>query len=76
MLIRKELCDICGSCAAVCPVDAISLEEFRAFIDPEKCIECGNCLKICPARAIIAKIIKMEKGKDIPSEQLQGEEAL
>ena len=75
MLIRKGLCDICGSCAAVCPVDAVTIDEFVALIDPGKCIECGNCLKICPARAIVAKNITMEMASDKQTEHLQGEEA-
>jgi len=52
MFIRKDLCDICGSCVAVCPVDAIYIEEFNVEIDQKICTECGNCLIICPAKAI------------------------
>ncbi|MBW6515374.1 MAG: 4Fe-4S binding protein [Candidatus Cloacimonetes bacterium] len=52
MFIRKDLCDICGSCVSVCPVDAITIEEFNAEIDQNVCTECGNCLIICPAKAI------------------------
>ena len=52
MFIRKDLCDLCGSCVAVCPVDAITLDEYLAEIDRNICIECGKCLIICPAKAI------------------------
>ena len=52
MIINTELCDICGTCVSVCPVDAINVEEFRVWIDAEKCIECGKCKQVCPARAI------------------------
>jgi NAD-dependent dihydropyrimidine dehydrogenase PreA subunit len=52
MKINRELCDICGSCVAVCPVDAISVSEFCVTINQEKCIECGNCQQVCPAKAI------------------------
>ena len=55
MLIRQDLCDLCGDCVAVCPVDAVSLEEFYALIDKEVCTECGNCLIVCPAKAIIVE---------------------
>ncbi len=38
-----------GSCAAVCPVDAITMGEDRLpKIDGEVCIACGLCVKTCP----------------------------
>lgn len=37
-----------GSCARVCPVDAIIMEKGRPVIDAEKCIACGLCVKTCP----------------------------
>jgi ferredoxin len=52
MKINQALCDICGTCVSVCPVDAISVSEFKVSINQETCIECGRCRQICPARAI------------------------
>lgn len=52
MKINRELCDVCGTCVSVCPVDAILVTEFKVNIDNEKCIECMNCLKVCPIKAI------------------------
>jgi NAD-dependent dihydropyrimidine dehydrogenase PreA subunit len=52
MFIRNDLCDLCGSCVAVCPVDAISIEEFSAAIAEDICTKCGNCRIVCPARAV------------------------
>ena len=38
-----------GDCAAVCPRDAICINEGNiAEIDPRKCIGCGLCQKVCP----------------------------
>ena len=37
-----------GDCAAVCPQNAISLEDGIAHIDPRKCIGCGICVRECP----------------------------
>jgi len=53
MKIIHELCDICGTCVAVCPVDAITVSEFIVEIDNDICTSCLNCLKVCPAKAII-----------------------
>ncbi len=37
-----------GSCARVCPVDAIALDDGLATVHPELCIGCGACVKACP----------------------------
>ncbi len=52
MKINHDLCDICGTCVAVCPTDAIIVSEFKVTIDNEKCTKCMNCLKVCPIKAI------------------------
>lgn len=52
MIINRNLCDICGCCVAVCPVDAISISEFSVTIHLKQCIKCGNCMQVCPAKAI------------------------
>ncbi len=42
-----------GSCADVCPFDAIIIEgNHLAHIDPEKCVACGKCLDVCPKHVI------------------------
>lgn len=41
-----------GDCAAVCPVDAICIENDIAHVDPRKCIGCGMCVKACPNKII------------------------
>ena len=42
-----------GSCAYVCPFDAIKIENSIATIDSEKCKSCGRCVKECPNNLII-----------------------
>ena len=37
-----------GDCVAVCPQNAISIENGVAHIDPRKCIGCGICARKCP----------------------------
>ena len=43
------------SCQAVCPKEAITIENHRCTIDKQKCIECGKCAQACPYSAIIAQ---------------------
>lgn len=43
-----------GDCAAVCPVNAISIDQKKkvAVVDPKKCIGCGLCVNECPFQLI------------------------
>ncbi len=41
-----------GTCVAICPADAIRLEDGVAVVDPEKCISCGQCVAACPQHII------------------------
>lgn len=42
----------CGDCVGVCPVNAISVQQGRAVVDPDKCISCGACISACPKNII------------------------
>lgn len=41
-----------GSCAAVCPFDAITVVDGVAKVDREKCRACGKCVAVCPKHLI------------------------
>jgi len=48
-------CFSCGSCVALCPVEAISVaEDLSIQFSKEKCVGsvCNICVDACPARAI------------------------
>jgi len=56
-VLNNQLCCQCGTCVAVCPVDAIEMREtpagmLTAFILDEKCIACGECLRSCPGPGV------------------------
>jgi L-aspartate semialdehyde sulfurtransferase ferredoxin len=53
--VDTEKCISCGSCVALCPVEAITLAEDRSVVfNKEKCVgsTCSACVDACPARAI------------------------
>ncbi|NCC92592.1 MAG: 4Fe-4S dicluster domain-containing protein [Opitutae bacterium] len=49
----RELCTRCGSCAGVCPEEAIELDE-RKFprLIPDRCTRCGLCAAVCPGAEV------------------------
>ena len=47
-VIDGNECISCGSCAEVCPTEAISEGESYYIIDAELCIDCGSCTTVCP----------------------------
>ncbi|MGA3112417.1 MAG: 4Fe-4S dicluster domain-containing protein [Candidatus Bathyarchaeia archaeon] len=61
--VDAEKCFSCGSCVALCPVEAISIDkESQVQFNKEKCVgsTCSICVDACPARAI--KSVKQTNG--------------
>jgi L-aspartate semialdehyde sulfurtransferase ferredoxin len=53
--VDSDKCFSCGSCIALCPVEAINLaKDSTVQFDKEKCVgsTCSVCVDACPARAI------------------------
>ncbi len=67
-------CTGLGSCAAVCPFDAIRVVNGRAEVIPEACRACGKCIAVCPNHLIefvpvtathAVRCFSQEKGKSV-----------
>ena len=48
---RPTACVACGTCAAVCPQQAVTLTD-RVHVDRSRCDACGQCVRQCPAAAM------------------------
>lgn len=51
--VITDECVSCGTCADVCPVEAISEGDGKYVIDSDVCAECGTCVAECPQEAIV-----------------------
>lgn len=53
--VDSEKCFSCGTCVALCPVEAINIDKDSTIqFDKEKCVgsTCSICVDACPVRAI------------------------
>lgn len=50
-VVDEARCAGCGSCADVCPTEAVVVE-LGARVDAAACIACGQCVAGCPHGAI------------------------
>jgi len=48
--VDSELCNECGVCAKLCPMDAITLDPQPVF--SKRCIGCWRCVNMCPKDCI------------------------
>ncbi len=58
-----------GDCAAVCPSNAICIEDGIAHVDTSRCVGCGLCVNTCPKHIISlvpqeASVVNMCSNKD------------
>jgi pyruvate formate lyase activating enzyme len=57
--VSKSRCMLCGTCAEVCPAEAITRSNGRLEFDRATCVRCGDCIESCPskAREMIGKVV-------------------
>jgi NADPH-dependent glutamate synthase beta subunit-like oxidoreductase/ferredoxin len=64
IMLRPELCILCGLCVDVCPTNCISIvradqcghgtaSQSALLLDEELCIRCGLCVNRCPPTALV-----------------------
>jgi len=51
--VDRELCNGCGLCEEICPLDAIRLDcEGKPYLKYDECWYCGSCEVECPKGAL------------------------
>ncbi len=59
--VVTELCNGCGKCANICPVEAMTLvsandprkpNKRKAKLDLDVCLGCGVCVRVCPTKGL------------------------
>ncbi|NCB70036.1 MAG: 4Fe-4S dicluster domain-containing protein [Bacteroidia bacterium] len=50
--VDVDLCIGCGVCVEICPVNAIVMNDDKAFIIEDMCRNCQKCVRACPVGAI------------------------
>lgn len=65
-VVAHGLCTGCGTCAGVCPQDALRLvidpskRTYLPTLDKEKCTLCGLCVRACPGHAVDFKDLRLK----------------
>lgn len=65
-VVKDGLCTGCGTCAGLCPTEAIEMVadkrkgNYLPKLDKERCIDCGICYQVCPGRQIDFKRLNLK----------------
>lgn len=66
--VSPEKCTSCGTCAKLCPTQAITVENgLPAEINKDLCVGCGSCASVCSRKAIT---LEREVGPVIVTKEL------
>ena len=52
VIVDAAVCDLCDACDAVCPTNAIWVDERRWVLAGGASIECVKCVAACPVSAL------------------------
>ena len=78
MVVKKDLCTGCGTCAGICPKNAIEMivDSRKGIYLPqivqEACNDCGICLNVCPGHEVNFKLLNNEFFGQEPEDLLLG----
>ena len=51
-IVDEKLCYGCGACIALCPTNALKLDNRLAVVTQKNCTHCEYCIPSCPVFAL------------------------
>ena len=73
LLIDRQRCVGCGSCASACPFGGISVQNGTAETNAA-CTLCGTCVELCPAEALLPVYLRLPQAeRELKLRQQKGE---
>ncbi len=73
-VVKQKLCTGCGTCAGICPRDAIDMAVdarrgcYVPKVDESRCIRCGLCYESCPGHSVDFEGLSAALFGDIPED--------
>ena len=56
--VDEDRCFGCAACVALCPVNALFLDNKLAIVEELECTHCNHCIPLCPVHALsIVKLV-------------------
>ncbi|MBA45180.1 MAG: ferredoxin [Euryarchaeota archaeon] len=56
--VDDDRCFGCAACVALCPVNALFLDNKLAIVEELECTHCNHCIPLCPVHALsIVKLV-------------------
>ncbi len=77
-VVKHGLCTGCGTCAGICPRDALAMVidrkkgRYIPQIDKDKCTRCGLCYDVCPGHSVDFEGLGEALYGDIPDDIAAG----
>lgn len=78
LVVKDGLCTGCGTCAGICPTEAIDMVInhregiYLPHLDNERCNQCGICFEVCPGHSVDFKQLNSEIFGNEPEDILLG----
>ena len=77
-IAKNGLCTNCGTCAGICPENAIRMDKdyysgcYYPQLDAERCNNCGLCFRVCPGHSVDFKGLNLDIFGKEPEDVLIG----
>ncbi len=78
MVVKRKLCTGCGTCAGICPQDALDMivdtksSCYIPLLDRDRCTRCGLCYEVCPGHSVDFEGLNAALFGDIPEDVALG----